>query len=422
MNKKIVVFGAVLVLCLAFLLNGFVTRVAEANIFDSLGSFLKGLPGIQNGGGDSVLSEGEVKNEAAPLYKPVIDYENAVIGAVESAAPSVVSIVVSKDLPNIENCPYDPFGNLPPEFRDFFGGGFGSFSQPCQRGTIRQEVGGGTGFIVSEDGLIVTNKHVVSDEKAEYTVFTSDGEKYDAKVTAIDPVQDIAIIKISAANLKPADLGDSDSLKLGQTVIAIGNSLGEFRNTVSVGVVSGLSRTITAGTRTTSETIQGVVQTDAAINPGNSGGPLLNLKGEVIGINTAIVSGAQNIGFAIPINQAKRDIESVKKTGEIKVPYLGVRYMIINEDIKERQGLSVDYGALVRGTEEGPGVVPGSPADKSGIKAEDVILEINGEKISTEKPLAQIIQRHEVGDTVTLTVQRGGESLTLKIVLGERPE
>jgi serine protease Do len=348
---------------------------------------------------------------AVPLYKPVIDYEEAVVRAVETASPSVVSIVISKDVPVIEQCPYDPFGELPPEFRDFFGSGFGGFYAQCERGTERREVGGGSGFIVSADGLIVTNKHVVADENAAYTVFTSDGKKYDATVVARDPLQDLAVLRINASGLTPARLGNSDALKLGQTAIAIGNSLGEFRNTVSVGVISGLARNITAsGEGFGTEVIQGVVQTDAAINPGNSGGPLLNLKGEVVGINVAVASDAENIGFAIPVNRAKRAIESVKTTGMISAPYLGVRY-----EMTER-------GALVRGTAEGPGIIPNSPAAAAGIRADDMIVSINGEKLDEENPLGFVIQKYGVGDTITLTIKRGEATLTLPATLGERPK
>lgn len=392
----------------------FVTSpMARANVFEDILNFLK-----------KPIATPEMDNapaEEAPLYKPAIDYEEAVVAAIDKAAPSVVSIVISKDLPVIEQCPYDPFADLPPEFRQFFGGGF-QFSQPCQKGTQKQEVGGGSGFIVSEDGLILTNKHVVADTKAEYTVLTNDGEKYDAKVLARDPVQDIAIIKISASGLTAAKLGDSDSIKLGQTAIVIGNALGEFRNTVSVGVISGLSRTITAsGEGFGTETIQGVIQTDAAINPGNSGGPLLNLKGEVIGVNTAVVSGAENIGFAIPINQAKRDINSVKLTGSIKVPYIGVRYLIITEDIAKKQNLPVQDGALIQRIENGPGVVPNSPAEKAGLKTDDIILEIDGRKIDKDTTLGSLIGRYSIGDIITLKVLRGKDTITVKITLEERP-
>ncbi len=357
-----------------------------------------------------VEQEENAPSSEIPLYKPVLDYEEAVIQAVENSDPSVVSIVVTKDLPVIVSCKRDPFQEFfPPGIRDFFGSDF-QFTVPCEQGTEKREVGGGSGFIISEDGLIITNKHVVADTAAEYSVLTNNGEGYEAQVLARDPIQDIAVIKIEAQNLKPAKLGDSDSVKLGQTAIVIGNSLGEFRNTVSVGVISGLSRTITAsGAGFGTETIRGVIQTDAAINPGNSGGPLLNLKGEVIGINVAIVSGAQNIGFAIPVNLVKRDIKSVRETGEIKIPYLGVRYV------------SEIEGALLQSGEKDPAIVPDSPAEKAGLKASDVILELDGEKLSLDKPLGFLIQKHNVGDAVTLKVKRGEEVIELQAILEEMP-
>ncbi|MCP6720049.1 MAG: trypsin-like peptidase domain-containing protein [Patescibacteria group bacterium] len=362
--------------------------------------------------------------EPVELYKPALDYEEAVIRAVERAEPSVVSIVVTKDLPIIERCSYDPFGDLPPGFQDFFGSRGFEFFQPCERGTERREVGGGTGFIVSVDGMILTNKHVVADAGAEYTVLTNDGKKHDAEVLARDPVQDLAIIKIDppADGFIPAVLGDSDAIKLGQTAIAIGNSLGELRNTVSVGVISGLARTITASGQRGAETLQGVVQTDAAINPGNSGGPLLNLKGEVIGVNTALAVGAQNIGFAIPINQAKRDIDSVERTGSIKVPYLGVRYFTITPEFAEEQNVTFDYGALIRGGDDGPGVIPDSPASRAGLMAEDIILEIQNVRVNKDNPLGLLIQKYNIGDTILIKVRRGGEIVTLSVTLEERPD
>jgi serine protease Do len=392
-----------------------VSRSVEASIFSDFLNLFRG------GSGTGTPTEIPATTGDVPLYKPVIDYENAVVAAVEGSAPSVVSIVISKDVPIIERCPYDPFGDLPSDFEQYFDG-FGGFTQPCQTGTKRQEVGGGSGFIVSEDGLIVTNKHVVSDADADYTVFLNDGKKYDAKVIARDSYQDVALIRITAPNLKPVVLGDSDSVKLGQTAIAIGNALGEFRNTVSVGVISGLARTITAsGAQLGTETLQGVIQTDAAINPGNSGGPLLNLKGEVIGINTAVASGAENIGFTIPINQAKRAIESVKKTGSIQTPYLGVRFTMVTEEIAKAQKLSVTAGALVRGTADGPGVLPNSPAAKAGIQAEDIITRVGDDVLSETLTLSAAIQKHSVGDTVSVTVQRGEQTLTLDVTLEERP-
>lgn len=228
----------------------------------------------------------------------VLTQEEKVISAVKNVSPAVVSIIISKNLPLYEKCYVNPFPDLFPGFQ---------IPQMCQKGTRLQEIGGGTGFIISREGLILTNKHVVSDKTAEYTVLMNDGKKYSAKVLVLDPGQDLAIIKIEngTGSLPAVLLGDSDSVQIGQTVITIGNALGEFRNTVSVGVVSGLSRTITASGGGLTETIEDLIQTDAAINSGNSGGPLLNLKGEVVGINTAMASDAQSIGFAIPINKAK---------------------------------------------------------------------------------------------------------------------
>lgn len=420
MTKKI--FALVIV---SAMIGGFIGSFVsapkvDASVFDSIWKFFKRST---ESASSTVPVKETIQQKPIQLYKPVLDYEDAVIKAVDSAAPGVVSIVISKDVPIIEQCPYDPFSDLPPEFKDFFGGGFGGFSQPCEKGTKRQDVGGGSGFIVSEDGLITTNKHVVFDEKAEYTVFTNDGKKYKALVTAVDPVQDLALIKIDASGLKPARLGDSNSLKLGQTAIAIGNALGEFRNTVSVGVISGLSRSVTAsGQGIGTEALHGVIQTDAAINPGNSGGPLLDLRGEVIGINTAVASGAQNVGFAIPINSVKRAIESVKKTGMIKSAYLGVRYMLVDEEVAKEQKLPVNYGALVRGTSEGSGVMQNSPAEKAGIQAEDIITEINGEKITQETPLAILIQKYNVGDIITVTIRRGEATKKLQVTLSERPK
>jgi len=415
MNKKknISFFIAVAILLVFFS----VPKFTGANIFDDMYAYVKNIFSSPSST-VSVFEENQVS-----LYKPVIEYEESVISAVEQASPMVVSIVVTKDLPVIEECPYNPFSDVP-GFETFFGDGF-MFSVPCENnGDVReQEIGGGSGFIVSEDGLVVTNKHVVLDGDAEYTVLTNDGEKYSAKVLARDPIRDLAVLKIEATELPFAKLGNSDSVKLGQTAIAIGNALGEFRNTVSVGVISGLSRTITAsGGLGFTEKIEGVIQTDAAINQGNSGGPILNLRGEVIGINTAIASGAQNIGFAIPINQVKRAIQSVKDTGSIKTTYLGVRYTMVTKKIAEDQELPAEYGALIRGSETGPAILPGSPAERAGIEAEDIILKINGEELSEELSLVSAIQKYGPGETVSLTIQRGEELLELRVTLEERPE
>lgn len=380
--------------------------VGKANIFENVTNFLKRH--IQTS------TSTQVESEPVSPYKSKVGYESAVIDAVDKASPSVVSIVITKDVPKIET------HRLPREFQRFFGNDF-KIKRPSNE-TKEKKIGGSTGFIASSDGMIITNKHVVADKKADYTVLTNDGKKYEAKVLARDPVQDIAILKIDANNLKPAELGNSDSIKIGQTAIAIGNALGEFRNTVSVGVVSGLSRSITASGHGFTERIENVIQTDAAINQGNSGGPLLNLQGEVIGMNTAVAQGAQGIGFALPINRVRNDIQSVKKTGEIKTPFLGVRYRMITSELAGNQDLPAEQGALVRGTAEGPAVLPDSPAGKAGIKAEDIILSVFGEKATLEKTLGHLIQKYNVGETVSLKVLRDGEKLTLEATLAERPE
>ncbi len=401
------ILGLVFGLLLSSLLN-------QPNLVNNVKTFFS--QAFESNNATSTTAEIEEVEE----YKPAIAYENAVTEAVEEANPTVVSIVITKDLPVMQNYYGDFFGNMPPEFRDFFG--YPEQEPQDQKKTEKKEIGGGTGFIVSPDGLIVTNKHVIVDKEAEYTVLTNKGEKYSAEIVAEDPAQDIAILKIDAENLKSAKLGNSDSVKLGQTAIAIGNALGEFRNTVSVGVVSGLSRSITASGADFVERLDNVIQTDAAINQGNSGGPLLNLKGEVIGMNTAIAQGAQNIGFAIPVNRIKRDIESVKTSGEIKVPFLGVRYRLITPDFAESQDLPVKKGALIRGSQEGPAVVPDSAADKADLQAEDIITKINGKEVTLDQTLGYLIQRFEIGDTITVTVLRDGEEIDLTAQLEERPE
>jgi len=360
----------------------------------------------------------------APLYAPTNDYETAVVNAVKAASPAVVSITISENVPVVENCPYNPFGNLPSDLQQLFGNDMPGMTQPCDTGkTQLQAIGGGSGFIISSDGLILTNKHVVSDTGASYSVLTNDGKTYTAKVLARDPSQDLAVLKISASGLPTVTLGDSNSLQLGQTAIAIGNALGQFSNTVSVGVVSGLARTVTAQTPDTGaqETISGVIQTDAAINPGNSGGPLLNLQGQVIGIDTAIASGAENIGFAIPIDQAKHDITSVQATGQIQAPFLGVRYIPITPDLAKSQNLPVTSGALVRGSSDGSAVAANSPAAKAGVQAEDIIEKINSQTIDATHDLANIINQYTVGDTITLTINRSGKEIALRLTLATRP-
>ncbi len=378
---------------------------------------------------------------SAPLSTNLQEEEDLTVSVVEKYSPAVVSIIISKDMPKFEQYSFNPFG-----FDPFFDGGSGFFDDffgqempnPNGRGnnnggTEKVEIGGGTGFIVSKDGMIVTNKHVVSDDKAEYTVILSDGKKYSAKVLGRARNTDVAVIKIDPQNpqegegakeLETVALGDSSKVKIGQTAIAIGNALGEFRNTVSKGIVSGLSRNITAGGNGGAEELDQLIQTDAAINQGNSGGPLINLKGEVIGINVAIAAGAQNIGFAIPINSVKNIIQSVTEKGKISQPYIGVRYAIINKEIKERNNLPFDYGALVVRGEQltDLAVIPGSPADKAGLAENDIILEVDGKKIDEKNSLVKIISELEVGQEIELKVWRKGEIKSFKLKIEEAPQ
>jgi S1-C subfamily serine protease len=358
--------------------------------------------------------------EKEPQYIPQTSQEEKIVRVVKKVSPSVVSVIITKDIPKLKLYYEEPFK----EFEEFFGIPF-EFKIPQfkQEGYQRMEIGGGTAFFVSEDGILITNAHVVSDEKADYTVLTNDGKRYPAKILAKDRVRDLAFLKLEGKNFPSLKLGDSDNLQIGQTVIAIGNALGEFRNTVSVGVVSGLGRKVTASGGGVVETLYDVIQTDAAINPGNSGGPLLNLKGEVIGINFAMAKGAENIGFAIPINYAKRDLEQIRKYGKILFPFLGVRYVIITDQIQKENDLPVNYGALiVKGPKGESAIFPNSAAEKAGLKEGDIILEFNGEKITVENPLAKIIMKYQPRDKVSLKILREGKELNLNVTLGEYPQ
>jgi len=337
--------------------------------------------------------------------------DQPIISTIEKVNPAVVSVIVTKDVPVYERY-YDSWGP------------FSIFDIPRVRenGTEEREVGGGSGFIVSKEGMIVTNRHVVDDEEARYSILLNDGTAYDVDVLARDAQLDIAILKISKPlenDLTYVTFGDSDSLRLGETVIAIGNALAEFRNSVSVGVVSGLSRSIVASdSMGQSENLDQVIQTDAAINPGNSGGPLLNVNGEVIGINVAASRGADNIGFALPANLVKGVVESVQQHGEIIRPFLGVRYAMITQRMAEQNKLDVDYGALVvRGQNpEDLAVMPGSPADKIGITENTIILSIDGEDLRG-RDLVTVLRNKTVGQKIELKILQKGEEKTVTVTL-----
>jgi len=367
----------------------------------------------------------ELPEQTRLKIKDEFQEESATIAAVRKVSPSVVSIIITKEITQNER------GFIFPD--DFFDFGWPfqfqwpfETPQPSPKSTPKtekQQIGGGTGFVISsKDGLILTNRHVIIDEQAEYTVITNEGQKYPARVLARDSFNDLAVLKVETSNLPEVELGDSDNLQIGQTVIAIGFALGEFRNTVTKGVISGIGRTVVAGDSFgQSEVLENVIQTDAAINRGNSGGPLINLAGQVVGVNTAIAQGGQLIGFAIPINQVKQVIQGVKTSGRIIRPFLGVRYVLINEAIARANNLPVNYGALIlrgRSIEE-LAVTPGSPADKAGLVENDIILEINGQKIDEDHTLAKEIQKYQPGQTVQLKVLHRGEEKMVNVNLAE---
>ncbi len=328
------------------------------------------------------------------LDQKILNEESVVIEVAEKASPSVVT--VSKQSPARRIFQFSPFRGLTQRIE----------------GGIPEDIG--TGFVVSSDGLIVTNKHVVSDTRATYKVITKDGKEYDVKQISRDPSNDIAILKIDALGLKPLELGDSSSLKVGQFVIAIGTALGEFRHTVTTGVISGLGRGIIAGSILEGyvEKLDDVIQTDAAINPGNSGGPLLNSAGQVIGVNVAVAQEAQNIGFALPINIVKEALKTFKETGRFAPkPYLGVQYQMISRRMAILN--NIPTGAYV------VEVITGSPAESAGILADDIITKFAGQELSENNTLADEIKKKKPGEQVNLEIWRNGQKLNLSVLLSE---
>jgi serine protease Do len=285
--------------------------------------------------------------------------------------------------------------------------------------------GAGSGIIVSKDGYVLTNKHVVPDGTSKVTVVLADGKQYEnVKIIGRDPSNDIAFLKIDGVNnLTEATLGDSSVVEPGQQVVAIGNALGLFRNSVASGIISGLGRPIQAADETgAAEQLEDMLQTDAAINPGNSGGPLVNLKGEIIGMNTAISQSGQGIGFAIPINSAKSAVSSMVKKGKIEKPYLGVRYVSITPDIAAQLNLPVKAGALVRAGSTQSAVAPGSPAEKVGLRDGDIITKVNGQAITAGSGLTTKLTQFTVGDKIELTILRGGKEQKASVTLDAYPQ
>lgn len=370
--KKILIFFSLVVLVLAGVVGGV---IADRKV---------SLPFISKFFPKSALVGDNIK---------VIHEDSVVTDVAEKVSPSVVTVSVQTPTRNIIE--FSP------------NGGF----QQRPQGGQQQDIG--SGFIVSADGLIVTNKHVVSDDRLKYKVITSDDKEYDVVKITKDPANDLAIIKIDASNLTPIEMGDSDQIKVGQFAIAIGTALGEFRHTVTTGVVSGLGRGITAGSAYEGfvERLDNVIQTDAAINPGNSGGPLLNSLGQAIAVNVAVAQGAQNIGFAIPINVVKKGLEQFNTNGAFaSKPFLGVQYQMISKQSALMN--EVPQGAYVAE------VVNGSPAEKAGIRVDDIITQLNDQKVSDNKDgLAGVIASFKSSDTVTVKLWRDGKDITVSTTL-----
>ncbi len=371
--KKILVFVALITVIVAAATSG---AVADRLFgFKLLDKFFPKLSGV--------------------VQERIVTESSDVIEVVKKVGPSVVT--VSATAPVRQIIQFSPFS------------GFTSGTQ----GGKEQDIG--SGFVVSSDGLIVTNKHVVADAALSYKVSTSDGKTYDVGQISRDPNNDIAVIKIDASGLTPVELGDSSNLQVGQFVIAIGTALGEFRNTVTTGVISGLGRGIDAGSRFQGyvERLDNVIQTDAAINPGNSGGPLLNSEGQVIGINVAVAEGANNIAFSIPINTVKEALSVFKTTGKFPAKaYLGVGYQVISQQI-----------ALLNQVPQGMyvvNVVSDSPAEKAGIQVGDIIFKIDGNTVgNNSEALSTVISGKKPGDTISLDIWRNGETKNINVTLTE---
>ena len=395
MNKQ----RLVLIVAFVVLLLG---GIVSSGVFGLNWHFLDGVFQIPKTGSVQSLTPGTQNVR-------VVNEESVVIDAVDKVSPAVVTVGITKSGQVGSIFEFDPFNPFSP-FQQMPG----NQQQPSQQ---NQEQDIGSGFIVSSDGLVVTNKHVVSDTESTYKVITKDDKTFEVQKIYRDPVNDLAILKINATGLPVVTMGDSSKIKVGQLAIAIGTALGEFRNTVTTGVISGVGRGITAGSpyEGEAEQLDGVLQTDAAINPGNSGGPLLNSAGQVIGINVAVSQEGQNIGFALPINVVKDALNQFNTTGQFNRPYMGVRYKVVTKDV-----------AILNEVPEGDyimEVIPGSPADKAGLKQQDIITKIDNVRLSgNNAELSKIIGGKKVGDRINVTVDRDGKSLTMTLVLGNQAD
>lgn len=326
--------------------------------------------------------------------------ESQTISAIETVKPSVISITASRNLRVLRN---------------------------GEALVYQQKIGGGSGFIISADGMALTNHHVISDQSVSYSAVLSDGKEYAVEVIDSDASIDLAVLQLyemngsekrKPTNLPAATLGDSDSIKVGQKVLAVGNALAQYENTVTSGIISATGREITAGDyRGNTEQLLGLIQTDAAINPGNSGGPLIDLEGRVIAVNVAIDRSANGIGFAIPVADVQPLIKSVQQHGKILRPYIGVRYIILNDRIAQDMHLSISQGALLLSDSGSPAIVPGSPADQIGLTEGDIITAIDGQPLTQKYTLIHAIRQKSVDEGIQLSVWRDGEMLIYKLTL-----
>lgn len=365
------------------IISVFLVLILSALIF---GTLLENSPPLQRlfDASRKIAERPEVKNDGN--LNPTKE-ESDIAGLVTKVSPSVVSITTQS------------------QARTYFG--------------VAEREGAGTGIIVSENGYILTNKHVV-ESATSVRVILSDGTAYDdVEVVGTDPLNDVAFLKIEdTSGLSPVELGNSSSIRVGQQVVAIGNSLGQYQNTVTSGIISGTGRPIVAQSQSgnTVESLTDLLQTDAAINPGNSGGPLLNMSGQVIGMNTAVAADAQGIGFAIPINGIKGMLKGVLETGEVHRAFLGVNHVPVTPETAKLYNLSVKNGAYII-AERGSPIAKDSPASRAGLKEKDIITQVNGVDVGINGALTTLIGEYRPDDTITLTIVRDGNTQSLKVTL-----
>jgi len=349
----------------------------------------------------------------APNQSTTYTYSSpsAVVDIVNDTNPAVASILITEEVPILE------------QYFEEIGGPLSRFRIPRVRESGEYEtveIGGGSAFFISDDGYLVTNLHVVNDIDANYTVILNTGEAYEAKIIGFDKMIDTAVLKIDAKNTDFLTFGNSDQVQVGESVIAIGNALGAYSNTVSTGVISGLSRTILAADETGTSELRDVLQTDAAINSGNSGGPLLNMQAEVIGVNVAVADGSENIAFSLPSNAVQSSVDQIIEFGKVARPYIGIQYVPVNAHIENKYELNVSTGVLIIGSEESPGIVENSPADEAGLLEGDVITHIGSQELSPRHSLSSIIERLTIGDQIEFTINREGNTINLFVTLGAR--